>query len=98
MPNFLLFLDEKTERTKDLLCVGDKAEKRACAPFWCRLVLTGEFWAERRCWSTEEGERGTATSATVRERLLLVWWFVRRLTAVFTKNRLATISFLYVGW
>lgn len=34
------------------------------------LVLLGDVWGERRCWSTEEGKtEKTATSATARERL-----------------------------
>ena len=43
---FLLFLGERTGWAKDLLCVEEKAERRACAPFWCRLVLTGESFSQ----------------------------------------------------
>ena len=50
-------------------CWGKSRGEGVCA-VRVLLVLLGDVWGERRCWSTEDGKtEKTATSATARERV-----------------------------
>lgn len=70
--SYLLFLGERTERAEDLLRVGGKSRGEGVCAVPVPLVLLGDVWGERRCWSTEEGKaEKTATSATARERVFV---------------------------
>ncbi len=113
---YLLFLDERTERAEDLLRVKEKAEERACAPFWFRWCCWEMFGAREGVGVRKRGKRERPPLLPLLGRdlfyrkkrirdviflyplIFLGWWSDRRLTAVFTKNRLATISFSCRGW
>ena len=55
--SYLLFLGERTERAEDLLRVGERAEERACAPFWCRWCCWEMFGAREGVGVRKRGKR-----------------------------------------